>query len=290
MGNTEMNAYLFQLKKNTSSRSWKTYTKYFHLCLKLWTDRQFVCNVTVWILYHSEQFGAFILVKIVYYWPPLWSALRQKCSHLFGSPLSSPWACWKVWTLPSSTQPPGQKHTCIHTVFPFFFALSPLSLPFLSYSASPGCMCQWHSAVLCGGPTSSRVVSPRVLLLSIDIDRAFLCVPESVPLTVSLFFYLFTQYTSPFVNLSVSSLLSFSPPLHLTLIFLFTLPLFCILIFQSAELSLWVSVFSVGRPHVERSIQSFLYTVYSLPRCNYRFVSTPYPALKGIVFKWDMRC
>lgn len=50
---------------------------------------------------------------------------------------------------------------CIHTVFPFFFALSRLSLPFLSFSASPGCVCQWHFVVLCGGPTSGTAVSHK---------------------------------------------------------------------------------------------------------------------------------
>lgn len=54
-----------------------------------------------------------------------------------------------------------QTNTCIHTIVSFFPALFPLTLPFLSCSASPGCMCQWHTVVLCGGPTSGTAVSHK---------------------------------------------------------------------------------------------------------------------------------
>lgn len=135
-----------------------------------------------------------------------------------------------------------QTNTYIHTISPFFFALSPLSLPSLSYSANAGCMCQWHTVVLCGGPTSdTQLCLTRVLRSSIDIDRTSLCESESVPLTVSLFFL---------EHIPICESL-----------FLFSLPLFCILICfcQSAVLS------SVDRLHMERSIHSPLQSVYSLP-------------------------
>lgn len=55
----------------------------------------------------------------------------------------------------------SQAHACIHTapfsIF-FFFALSPFSMPLLSYSASLGCLWQWHTVVLCDGLTSGAAV------------------------------------------------------------------------------------------------------------------------------------
>lgn len=119
------------------------------------------CNCN---LNHREQFGAFILVKIEHRWPPLWLALRQNCSHLFGSLLSLPQAYWKVSTLFSAHT---HTHTPEHTrsfklstppsLF-FFFAPSPFSMPLLLYSASLGCLWQWHTVVLCDEPTSGAAV------------------------------------------------------------------------------------------------------------------------------------
>lgn len=118
------------------------------------------CNCN---LNHREQFGAFILVKIEHRWPPLWLALRQNCSHLFGSLLSLPQAYWKVSTLFSAhTHTHTRAHTFIQTVHPslalFFFAPSPFSMPLLLYSASLGCLWQWHTVVLCDEPTSGAAV------------------------------------------------------------------------------------------------------------------------------------
>lgn len=116
------------------------------------------CNLS-----HREQFGAFILVKIEHRWPPLWLALRQNCSHLFVSLLSLPQAYWKVSTLFSAhTHTP--EHTCSFKLsspplfFFFFFAPSPFSMPLLLYSASLGCLWQWHTVVLCDEPTSGAAV------------------------------------------------------------------------------------------------------------------------------------
>lgn len=116
------------------------------------------CNLN-----HREQFGAFILVKIEYRWPPLWLALRQNCSHLFGSLLSLPQAYWKVSTLFSAhthTHPSTHVHSnCPPLPFFFFFlAPSPFSMPLLLYSASLGCLWQWHTVVLCDEPTSGAAV------------------------------------------------------------------------------------------------------------------------------------
>lgn len=114
------------------------------------------CNLS-----HREQFGAFILVKIEHRWPPLWLALRQNCSHLFVSLLSLPQAYWKVSTLFSAhTHTP--EHTCSFKLSSpplfFFFAPSPFSMPLLLYSASLGCLWQWHTVVLCDEPTSGAAV------------------------------------------------------------------------------------------------------------------------------------
>lgn len=116
------------------------------------------CNLN-----HREQFGAFILVKIEHRWPPLWLALRQNCSHLFGSLLSLPQAYWKVSTLFSAhAHTHTRGHTFIQTVHPspfsFFFAPSPFSMPLLLYFASLGCLWQWHTVVLCDEPTSGAAV------------------------------------------------------------------------------------------------------------------------------------
>lgn len=147
------------------------------------------CNLN-----HREQFGAFILVKIEHRWPPLWLALRQNCSHLFVSLLSLPQAYWKVSTLFSAhTHTP--EHTCSFKLsspplFFSFFAPSPFSMPLLLYSASLGCLWQWHTVVLC----DAQPCLTRVLRLSIDIDRASLWVCE-VPATycISIFFFFGTH-------------------------------------------------------------------------------------------------
>lgn len=115
------------------------------------------CNLN-----HREQFGAFILVKIEHRWPPLWLALRQNCSHLFVSLLSLPQAYWKVSTL-FSARTHTHEHTCSFKLsspplFFFFFAPSPFSMPLLLYSASLGCLWQWHTVVLCDEPTSGAAV------------------------------------------------------------------------------------------------------------------------------------
>lgn len=113
------------------------------------------CNLS-----HREQFGAFILVKIEHRWPPLWLALRQNCSHLFVSLLSLPQAYWNALFC---THTHTRAHMFIQTVQPspflfFFFAPSPFSMPLLLYSASLGCLWQWHTVVLCDEPTSGAAV------------------------------------------------------------------------------------------------------------------------------------
>lgn len=85
-------------------------------------------------------------------------------------------------------------HMFIQTVQPspflFFFAPSPFSMPLLLYSASLGCLWQWHTVVLC----DAQPCLTRVLRLSIDIDRASLWVCE-VPATycISIFFFFGTH-------------------------------------------------------------------------------------------------
>lgn len=55
------------------------------------------------------------------------------------------------------------EHTCSFKLsspplFFFFFAPSPFSMPLLLYSASLGCLWQWHTVVLCDEPTSGAAV------------------------------------------------------------------------------------------------------------------------------------
>lgn len=146
-------------------------------------------------------------------------------------------------------------HTCIHTVLPvFFFALSPFSLPFLSYSASPAACVNGTPLCFVVGPLQAQLCLTRALRLSIDIDRAALCVSESPPLTVSLFFHLLTahvpigessSFSHPLSTPSHSHFPCHSPSFLYFDLFLAVLPPW------------WVSV-SVGRLHMERSIQPIL--------------------------------
>lgn len=54
------------------------------------------------------------------------------------------------------------EHTCSFKLSSpplfFFFAPSPFSMPLLLYSASLGCLWQWHTVVLCDEPTSGAAV------------------------------------------------------------------------------------------------------------------------------------
>ncbi len=227
-----------------------------------------MCNaITVWILYHPEQFRAFILVKIACCWLPLWSALRQKCSHLFGSPLSSPQACWKVWSLLS----------CIHTAFPF-----------LSYSASPACVCV-NGTLLCFvvGPLQAQLCLTRVLLLSIDIDRTSLCVSECVPLKC-IFIFLFIHPLSVHIPICECLFFPFSPPFHLTTLLHFPSSYF--VTSGCRNLPVCFSVLGGQTTCGEVNTLASLYCL-QLTLCNITdlFTSIPYPALKSLFSSgiWD---
>ena len=236
-----------------------------------------MCDAVTVNLYRSEQFGAFILVTIVYCWPPLWSASRQKSQKMFPSVWLS---VIFVTSLSEGLITPlshTHTHTHIHTVFPFFFALSRLPLPFLSYSASPGCVRQWHSVVLCGRPTSGTAVSHKSAS-SFDRYRQGLSLCLWICATYCIFICL-SQYTSPFVNPSVPPP-PFSTQLYLTLLFLFTLPWFSPGEFKCPQWAdyLWRDQYSPF---------SVLFTAY--PVQYYRCVHIYHISrFKVIIFKWDI--
>lgn len=161
-------------------------------------------------------------------------------------------------------------HTLIPTVIRLYLLFHCL---FLSYSASPGCVCQWHSVVLCGGPTSGTAVSHK-RASSFNRYRQGLSLCLRICAIYCIFTFLFIaspRSTQPhFVNLSVPPLFSLSPPpflLHPR-----SSPVLILI-----ELSRRVSVSSVSRLHAERSIQSLLCTVYSLPSAILHRTAT-YPA------------
>lgn len=147
-------------------------------------------------------------------------------------------------------------HTLIPTVIRLYLLFHCL---FLSYSASPGCVCQWHSVVLCGGSTSGTAVSHKSAS-SFNRYRWGLSLCLWICATYCIFTFLFIaspRSAQPhFVNLSVPPLFSLAPPP-----FPFHPRSSPVLI----ELSRRVSVSSVSRLHAERSIQSLLCTVYSIP-------------------------
>lgn len=119
-------------------------------------------------------------------------------------------------------------HKSIHTVLPLFFALSPLSLPFLSNSASPRCVCQWRSVVLCAGPTSGTAVSHKSASSFNRYRQGLFLYPW---ICATLLYLYFSLYPPPFRTHS----LSVSPPQILPS-FSFSPPLLCILILDSAEI------------------------------------------------------
>lgn len=115
--------------------------------------------------------------------------------------------------------------THIHSL-PYFLHRLPFHcLFFLTLPVKALCV---NGTLLCFavGPLQAQLCLTRAFLLSIDIDRASLCVSESMPVTVSLLFHLFSplQNTSPLVNLCLPLCFSFCPPLHQILFFHFTLP------------------------------------------------------------------
>lgn len=145
----------------------------------LWNIYPPVCGI---FLRHSEQFWAFIFL---YFWPPLGSALRHKCS-----------VCLPQGVLDSSSP------ECMHR-HPFFFVLCPLSLPF------PFSLCQCRLSHIVLGPLQSQLCLTRGLPpFSRCVDGASLCIPHSVPFTPSLFSLVCTSRRR--VKPSVSPL--FSPP------------------------------------------------------------------------------
>ena len=146
-------------------------------------------TVTVRILYHSERFRAFILVKIVHCWPPLLVSLEAKMfpsvwlSVIVASSLSE-------GIIPPLFDTHSLPHMHAFTLSSLFLCIisSFIAIFFLTLPAQAVCV---NGALLCFvvGPLQAQLCLTRVLLLSIDIDRASLCVSESVPLTVLLFFF-----------------------------------------------------------------------------------------------------
>lgn len=142
-------------------------------------------------------------------------------------------------------------HTDTHTessIQSFLFSLHCLlSLPFLLLCLSRLCV---SVTPFCGGPTSGTAVSHKIASsFNGHIDAASLCVSQSVPLTLSVFFLL---------SAHIPVWLSFFP--------------------LSAFIS---SVFW----YLCGSVQAFLYIVYSLP-CAIQQISPS--CFKVTVFKWNM--
>lgn len=105
---------------------------------------------------------------------------------------------WRMWLNLSSAQSP--KHTHAFTLSSLF-SLHYLLFHCLFFLPLPvQAVCVNGTVVLCGGPTPGTAVSHKSAS-SFNRYRQGLsvCVSESVPLTVSLFFYLFSpsQYLNP---------------------------------------------------------------------------------------------
>lgn len=164
----------------------------------------------------------------------------------------------------------------IHTVFSYF--LHYLLFRCLFFPPVPVQAVCVNGTLLCFvvGPLKVQLCLTRVRPLSIDIDRASLCVSESVPLNVSLFFSLFSPSLclSPFLFSSFSHSfphflrLSFSPP-----VFSVFWSFFC----QSAVLSWWVSVSSVDRLHTGRSQYNPLSILFTAHTVQYQKFIHLYP-------------
>lgn len=116
---------------------------------------QFEPQRTIWGFYFGEN------------WAPLASSLVSLEAKLFPS------VCLSVIFASSLLEGINalfctHTHTPEHTrsfklstppsLFFFFFAPSPFLMPLLLYSASLGCLWQWHTVVLCDEPTSGAAV------------------------------------------------------------------------------------------------------------------------------------
>lgn len=142
----------------------------------------------------------------------------------------------------------SQAHACIHTapfsIF-FFFALSPFSMPLLSYSASLGCLWQWHTVVLCDGLTSGAAV-PHKGASSFNRYWQGLSLSLWIPATYCIFIFSILSF-SAHIPICESFCL---PSFHIICAcHLFTFHPFYFLCFDSffffvAVLSWWVSVSS----------------------------------------------
>lgn len=184
---------------------------------------------------------------------------------------------------------PFRTHTCIHAVFPVF-ALSPFSLPSLSYSASPGCMCQWHAVVLCGGPSSGTAVPHKS---APSFNRYWQ--------SCSLCRWIFSTYCI-FIFLSILSLHSthhhlwilplFSSSLHFITLS-FSLSVSLLSVFWSFFGSLpWLVGFCVpsrqtthGEVNAARSLKCLQLTLCNMTAS---FPPSTYPALKSVL--GDVKC
>ena len=137
-----------------------------------------ILNREVWIkLCASFNFGlhryfeTFILAKTVC---AFWSALRQKCSHLFGS---LPPAWWKVCSSPQKT------HTHTRSHLSLFFLKHYLPFHCLFFLTLPVWAVCVNGSLLCFvvDPLQAQLCLTRVLRLSKDIDMGLsLCVWISV--------------------------------------------------------------------------------------------------------------
>lgn len=206
-----------------------------------------ITQVTCWSLFHFcvtlNNLGLLFWWKLcivgLHFSPP-WSKTVPICLAL----LSLPQAFLEGTIAPICTT-----HTHTHTLshcLPLFLALYPLFFPPLPVQA----VCQWHTVVLCGGSTSGTAVAHRSAA-SFSRYR----VSQSVPVTLYLYILSLSVHMPVLNPLFCSS----SPPLHQIL-----LPLS---VFQRCECYSpleWVSVSSVGRLHVWRSVKSLSCTVGSL--------------------------
>lgn len=194
-----MSSYLFQLNHEKPIKHFKpifeNLKKTNNLCAVLELFK--LCGIL-------NNLGLLFSWKIVYFWPPLWSALKRKCCPSVW--LSFMFASRNVGRPNSSSLQHKHKHThsqsslfslqCV-----FFHGL------FLSYSASPDCVCQWHCFVV--GPLQAQLCLTRVLLLSIYRRGLSLCLSICATYCICTFFpiceslYPFpSDYPFPFQPLS----------------------------------------------------------------------------------------
>lgn len=217
---------------------------------------------------------------------PLWTAIRRKCSHLFGSVIFA-------WSLLEGVIAPllhshTHTHTKAFTLFPFFFALSPLSLPLLSYSASPRCVCQWLSVVLCAGPTSGTAASHKSASSFNRYRQGLSLCPWICATLQYLYFSLYSPSLSPRPP-SVSPLFSLSP-LTLTLLFP-PHPLSSWYFDTQASRNLLVTFWCspVGKQHGRITTLPSLYCL-QLKLCNITdfFTFIAYPTWKFLCGAWGL--